>query len=302
MKKVLKNRNQTHSKLEDYVKIVNDNVSISSADVNGTITSVSDAFCKYSGYSKEELLGKPYNLLRKNDISDANYKKMWKNLQKGIKWTGEIKATKKCGEVYWAQALIHPEYKNNEIISYTVIKHDITEKKRLEHLSITDDLTGLYNRRYFNRRLEKEINRARRNNIYLSFLLLDIDFFKKYNDTYGHPAGDEALKKVGSVFKKYTNRACDLAFRVGGEEFCLIFSSDDTKKSLEFANLIKRSVNELFIEHSTSEVNEFLTVSIGLFVKKGLDISTCENIYKEADEALYKAKQKGRNRVYLSDS
>ena len=299
MNVILRDRNRTNSRLKDYVKIVDDNVSISSSDMNGNITSVSNAFCKQTGYSKEELIGKKYDILRRNAILNEYYKKMWENLKQGVKWEGEVKGKKKNGDTYWAQTIIHPEYSNDEIISYTAIKHDITEKKKLETLSITDDLTGLYSRRYFNEIILDEINRAKRNDSYLSFLLMDIDYFKKYNDTYGHVLGDETLKKVTSVLKKHTNRSCDFAFRVGGEEFCLIFSSDDQEKSLAFSNLLKSNIEELNIEHKNSDVNEYLTASIGLVVKKGLDIINSREIFMEADDALYKAKDMGRNRVCL---
>lgn len=300
LNKILRDRNRTYTKLEDYKEIVDDNIAIGSADINGNITAVSDAFCKHSGYEQNELLGKPYSLLRKKRIPPKYHQKMWQNLQNGIKWSGEIKAKKKCGEIYWAQTIIHPEYKNDEITGFTTIKQDITKMKNLERLSITDDLTGLYNKRYFNKRIDEEVGRAKRNNKYLSFTLIDIDYFKKYNDTYGHQAGDEALKKVASVFKKHTNRSGDFAFRVGGEEFSLIFSSDSIEKSLEFASLIRKNIEELKIEHKASDVNEFLTISVGLVVKKGLNISNSDDIYKEADDALYKAKEMGRNKVYLS--
>ena len=297
MNNILRDRNRTQVKLQDYISIVNDNVLISSSDKNGIITNVSEAFCNTTGYSKEELLGKPYKLLRNKKIKNVYYKKMWDNLNNGLKWTGEIKAKKKNGEVYWVETIIHPEYKNNKLSNFTAIKHDITEKKKLENLSITDDLTGLYNKRYFKKKIEEEISRAKRNNKYLSFIISDIDYFKKYNDTYGHQAGDAALKKVASIFSKYTNRACDFAFRIGGEEFCLIFSSDDSEKSFKFANKIRESIEKLTIEHKTSDVHNNVTASIGLVVKKGMELTNSETLFNEADKALYKAKNLGRNIV-----
>jgi len=299
MNVILRDRNRTNSKLNDYVKIVDDNVSISSSDMNGTITSVSNAFCEHTGYSKDELIGKKYDLLRRTAILDEYYKKMWKNLKQGVKWEGEVKGKKKNGDIYWAQTIIHPEYNNDEIISYTAIKHDITEKKKLETLSITDDLTGLFSRRYFNEIILDEINRAKRNDSFLSFLLMDIDYFKNYNDTYGHLSGDDTLKKVTAVLKRYTNRSCDFAFRVGGEEFCLIFSADDKDKSLLFATTIKEEIQKLNIEHKASDINDFVTVSIGLVVEKGSNIVDSRDLYMRADDALYKAKELGRNRVQL---
>lgn len=300
MNDILRDRNRTQIKLKDYVNIVNDNVIISSSDKNGIITNVSKAFCQTTGYEESELIGKPYQLLRRKNIQNGFYKKMWDNLQNGTKWTGEIKTKKKNGEIYWVETIIHPEYENNKLLNFTTINYDITEKKKLENLSITDDLTGLYNKRYFKIKIEEEISRAKRNNKFLSFIISDIDFFKKYNDTYGHHAGDIALKKVASVFSQFSNRACDTAFRIGGEEFCLIFTSDTKEKSFDFANKIRESIEKLDIEHSASEVHNNITASIGLVVKKGIELTNSEDLFKEADVALYKAKNLGRNIVCLS--
>ena len=300
MNDILRDRNRSQIKLKDYINIVNENVLISSADKNGIITSVSQAFCETTGYTKSELIGKPYQLLRKKSIQNVYYKKMWANLQNGVKWTGELKTKKKNGEIYWVETIVHPEYENNKLINFTSINYDITEKKKLENLSITDELTGLYNKRHFKNKIEEEISRAKRNNKYLSFIISDIDYFKKYNDTYGHQAGDIALKKVSSVFSQFTNRACDSAFRIGGEEFCLIFTSDNKEKSFNFANKIRESIEELEIEHKASEVHTYITASIGLVVKKGMELTNSENLFKEADDALYKAKNSGRNIVCLS--
>ncbi|WP_428028566.1 diguanylate cyclase, partial [Arcobacter sp.] len=219
----------------------------------------------------------------------------------GIKWEGELKNLKKNGEVYWVHIAIHPNYQKGKLVGYTAIRQDITDKKRVEYLSITDELTQTYNRRYFNTKIEEEINRAKRNNYYLGFIMLDIDHFKLYNDTYGHHAGDLALQKVATILKKHTSRASDFAFRLGGEEFGILFSYKNENESLEYANLIKNEIFELKIEHTTSTVVPHITASLGLVVKKGQDIKNVQTIYKLADEALYNAKASGRNKVFVSN-
>ena len=296
--KTLTSRNEAEAKLQDYIKIVNDNVGISTTDTKGIITHVSSAFCHISGYSKEELIGKSHNKVRHPDVPKEFYKQMWERIQSGSTWTGEIKNRNKKGETYWIGAVIHPNYKNEELIGYTSIRQDITNKKKVEYLSITDELTQLYNRRYFNTKIEEELSRAKRENYYISFMMLDIDYFKKYNDTYGHQAGDLALQKVSHLLKTNTNRASDFAFRLGGEEFGIIFSKDDEKKSLAFATLIKNEIEKLKIEHKTNSVSPYITASVGLIVKKGSQLSNSNALYKEADESLYKAKAKGRNCIF----
>lgn len=300
LNKTLKSRNETEKKLQDYIKIVNENVIISSTNKDGIITSANEAFCRISGYKKEELLGQSHNIVKHEDMSDEFYEELWKTIESGKSWEGEIKNKNKFGDSYWVKTIITPNTIDGEITGYTAVRQDITDKKRVEYLSITDELTGLKNRRCFNQTIQEEINRAKRDNHYLSFMMLDIDYFKKYNDTYGHQAGDNALKEFAKVLKSNTKRVSDFAFRLGGEEFALIFSSEDKEKSLKYAEKIKDKIYNLQIEHKTSKVDDYLTASIGLVVKKGKDISSSDELYKLADEALYEAKDSGRNKIVIS--
>ncbi len=299
LNETLSSRNEVEAKLQDYIKIVNDNVIISSTDRRGIIQSVSEAFCKISGYSKEELIGKSHNIVRHPDMTKEFYKDMWQKLQSGFPWSGEIKNRRKNGTAYWVSSIIHPNFEDGELIGYTAIREDITDKKKIEYLSITDDLTLLYNRRYFNTRVEEELNRAKREKHHLSFLMLDVDYFKKYNDTYGHHAGDQALQAVAKVLRKYTKRPSDFAFRLGGEEFGVLCSFEDEKHSLELANFIRCAVEELRIEHKNSEASKYLTISIGVVSRSFDKLESSVHLYKDADESLYKAKEQGRNCIYL---
>ena len=295
---VLEVKNSTKKKLQDYINIVNENIIISSTDKQGIITDVSEAFCKISGYTKEELIGQTHNLIRHPDMSDSFYKDMWDTLLSKKEWKGEIKNKDKSGHDYWVFAIITPVLKNDDIVGFTAIRTNITDKKHIEYLSITDELTQLYNRRFFNTKIENVINRAKRENTYLSFLIMDIDYFKEFNDTYGHQKGDFALEEVSKVLKKYTNRSSDFAFRLGGEEFGII-TRLDKEKIIEFANNIKNEIEELHIEHKKSSISEYLTISIGITSRTGLDLLDSNTLYKEADDSLYLAKNKGRNCIFI---
>ena len=294
----LEDKNETEKKLQDYIKIINENIIISSTNKDGYIIDVSEAFCKISGYKKEELLGKTHNIVKHPDMDNKFYENMWKTLLSGNIWKGEIKNRNKKGVTYWVYAIIKPIFKDTEIIGFTAIRTNITDKKHIEHLSITDELTQLYNRRFFNTKIIEEINRAKRENNYLSFLIMDIDYFKEYNDTYGHQQGDLVLEKVANLLKKKTSRASDFAFRLGGEEFGII-TSLDKEKVIEFANLIKTEIENLHIEHKASDISKYLTISIGIFSKSGVEISNSDALYKEADDCLYEAKNLGRNSIFI---
>ncbi|WP_368028644.1 diguanylate cyclase [Arcobacter sp. s6] len=297
---VLENKNYTKKKLQDYINIVNENIIISSTDKQGIITDVSEAFCKISGYKKEELIGQTHRLIRHPETPDSFYKNMWDTLFSKKEWKGEIKNKDKNGQDYWVLAVITPTLKNDEIIGFTAIRTNITDKKHIEYLSITDELTQLYNRRFFNIKIEKEINRAKRENSYLSFLIIDVDYFKDYNDSYGHQKGDLALQEVANILKKYTNRSSDFAFRLGGEEFGII-TRLDKEKIIEFSNNIKNDIEELHINHNKSSISKYLTISIGITSKIGFDLLDTNTLYKEADDALYSAKNNGRNCIFIQE-
>jgi len=281
---------------ENLLRIVDENVLISITDKDGKIIDASSAFCDFVEYSKEELIGKTHRILGHPDTTDEFYINMWQQISSGKKFNAEIKNRKKSGEIYWANLTITPVIKDNEVINYTAIRQDITNKKRLEQLAIEDTLTGVYNRRYFNKIIEKELRRTKRENLNLCLLSIDIDDFKKYNDTFGHPKGDEVLIKVAQSLKFSALRATDFVFRMGGEEFSILFSGLDTEKSLEFSNELVKKIENLQIEHIEDRV---VTISAGLVSMNANDILDEEELYRFSDSALYEAKARGKNQVVL---
>lgn len=195
------------------------------------------------------------------------------------------------------------------VISYYVFKSiqndhtrlEITTKKlrrankKLENVSYTDALTSLHNRRYFNFVYDRELKRARRTNSYITFMMLDIDFFKQYNDTYGHIEGDIALKSVAKVLKDSLKRPSDFVFRLGGEEFGIILIDTDESNSARLAREISDAVRLREIKHESSKIDEFLTISIGVVCCIADQALNEEILISRADEMLYKAKDNGRN-------
>ncbi len=167
---------------------------------------------------------------------------------------------------------------------------------KLQNLSLTDELTQINNRRSFNEILKREINRARRDKKYITFMMVDIDFFKLYNDSYGHLEGDETLKKVAKSLKNTFQRSQDFVFRLGGEEFGVLLSDSDKDSCKKSALKMCTNIKELKIEHKTSKVNKYITVSAGVFYAI-VDDAVDENyLIKKADDALYEAKESGRDR------
>lgn len=128
-------------------------------------------------------------------------------------------------------------------------------------------------------------------------MMLDVDKFKLYNDTYGHQKGDEILKKIGNVLKGFTNRGGDYAFRLGGEEFGIILSLEDKEKIKEHAQRLVEKIESLHLEHKTNTASQYITISVGVVFKKYDSDVSVKELYKRADSALYKAKANGRNQV-----
>jgi diguanylate cyclase (GGDEF)-like protein/PAS domain S-box-containing protein len=289
---------QKEKQIAEYVKLVDKNIITSSTDLNGDITYVSEAFCEISGYSKEELLGKNHRVIRHPDMPDTIYKNLWDTITNDETWVGEIKNLKKDKDFYWVHASIFPIFDElGEKTGYTAIRQDITDKKLIEEISITDGLTGIYNRRHFNELFPKVINSSKRKDELVSFLIMDIDHFKQYNDTYGHQMGDDVLIKVAAAIKESLRRADDYCFRLGGEEFGVLFKADTKEKALQFANTIKQNIEDLHIEHSGNSASSYVTASMGLICKNANNIKDENEMYKLGDELLYKAKKSGRNRV-----
>ncbi len=185
---------------------------------------------------------------------------------------------------------------------------DITDQKqaeaalselnaRLESLARTDALTGLLNRRAFDEALETEFRRAMRNTMPLSLLMIDVDHFKAFNDTYGHPAGDECLRKLARCLKKTIKRPADTPARYGGEELTAVLPDTLGEGAFLLADEFRTAVRDLAIPHSGSDKG-IVTVSIGVStLDRGGGVATCEDLVRRADEALYAAKEAGRDRV-----
>jgi diguanylate cyclase (GGDEF)-like protein len=171
--------------------------------------------------------------------------------------------------------------------------------KELKKLATIDDLTKIANHRRFNEFYNLEWRRNLRNSKPLSIILIDVDYFKLFNDTYGHHAGDQCLIEVARAIQEICQRPGDLVARYGGEEFIIVLSETGLQGSQMVAEKIRSKIESLQIIHETSDVSKFVTVSIGcaaIIPKAHLDPV---HLIKEADEALYKSKANGRNRVTL---
>jgi diguanylate cyclase (GGDEF)-like protein len=176
---------------------------------------------------------------------------------------------------------------------------DVVDK--LEALVIEDSLTGLPNRRGLDKFLRNIVSVYKSEQTTISFLMIDIDYFKQYNDSYTHMAGDDTLKQIGGKLKEFVTSLNDYVIRFGGEEFLFINVSKSKEEMMVIAECMRREIEALKIEHTTSECSSCVTISIGLVTEKSGNLNWINQQISAADKALYKAKELGRNQVYVME-
>ncbi|NRA22606.1 MAG: diguanylate cyclase [Oceanospirillaceae bacterium] len=183
------------------------------------------------------------------------------------------------------------------IVLARVANHMELKRQRdlLEHLHITDALTGIANRRRFDLSLAHEWKRVVRMKGCISLIMIDIDFFKQFNDNYGHAAGDECLKEVAVALDKACEREIDLLARYGGEEFVAVLPGTDIEGAMTVAQTMKESILALEIPHKGTSIGSCLSISLGVSSSSNTGIDTPKVLLKQADDALYRAKRNGRN-------
>ena len=285
------------------------------------------------GYSAEEVVGKNVSMLMPERFAATHHMFIRDYEIKGgsnvIGRDREIKGRRKDGTEFPIEIAIGEAVIDNQRV-YTGIIRDITERKKAEaeieqyrehledlvhkrtqqieeanfklrELASKDSLTQLFNRRYFTEIFHREIGHAKRHGKKLSFLMCDIDFFKAYNDHYGHLAGDKCLKKVAECIAMTFRRATDVCVRYGGEEFVVILPDTDKKKAQELAENLRQAIMALKIPHEYSGVSDVVTLSIGCICIDSdmLQSKNDKDFIQFADEALYRAKNNGRNRVEM---
>lgn len=275
--------------------LIDQNIMLANLDTQGVIIDASNALCRFLNTTKEELVGKQSNFFDNSDSHSMLSEQIWKTIKTGKTWQGEIRHINEDGLMHWANSRILPNINDRyQITGFTNLLQDSTSKK----LSITDKLTTLPNRRSFEDVLEREIKLSYRHGTAIALAILDVDFFKLYNDTYGHPQGDKALRDIANCIRGCLRRPSDYAFRIGGEEFAIIITEQDVAKAQDFLDRIRVEFEALHIPHQKSTVSDYVTISIGAYWSAGNQISDKNELYTEADKALYLAKN-NRNELVV---
>ncbi|UCB44800.1 MAG: sensor domain-containing diguanylate cyclase [Spirochaetota bacterium] len=254
-----------------------------------------------------DMFGEKVLALDLSSIEQKLFNERWhKLINNGIKMIAPIIPRKMVkGVIAVGQKINKEPFSQSEQELFSLLAHFISVAvansilyQKMERISITDGMTELYNYRYFKRRLDYEVVRASRYNHCLSLVLFDVDYFKNYNDTLGHPAGDAALKKVAMILRSMIRKS-DIPVRYGGEEFCVILPEGTTETGLVFAERLRKQIEAYRFEREEVQPGGTLTVSLGVasFPKHA---DSAQQLVKEADAALYRAKGLGRNRTCLA--
>lgn len=280
-----------NSVLRQDKQIIDANLMIVKTDCGCLMTDATEAFSRFFGYEKKELIGAPLSKLFSADRSETEFLQMKEMLQKKEKWSGEMEIVTKQGKTVWMDTVISPYLdEKEEIVSYTAIYHDITDKKRIETLSVTDNLTKLFNRQKFDEVFEMMLLRRHwKEGVSFGVVILDIDHFKIVNDTYGHQVGDTVLVAVADMMAK-TVRTGDILARWGGEEFVILLPDVDMDKACYVAEKMRHAIEQM-------QIPEVGNVSASFGVTVYAENDTDETMMYRADVALYRAKKNGRNRV-----
>lgn len=304
--------NRTYREMS-YFKFMADNLSdlVSTHLPDGTFLYLSSSCENLLGYDPKELVGtNPYRLFHPSDLPEIE--KFYNTVitsRRPVLITYRIQ--KRDKNYLWFETTTRNALnKDGSIKELVCVSRDISERKtteqmlleandKLSKLSYIDGLTEIANRRYFDEFLTTHWNEAINNTYNISLLILDIDYFKKYNDAYGHLQGDECLKKVAKTLKEITINTNYLAARYGGEEFALVLPKVSQKEALAIGERLRQKVESLGIPHKDSLIKPFLTISIGISSALPINSTAPDKLIHESDLALYKSKSSGRNKVMV---
>ncbi|WP_419810775.1 ABC transporter substrate binding protein [Bacterioplanoides sp.] len=260
------------------------------------IIQVNPAFTHITGYTHDEVLGQPTSLLKSGQQNEGFYHELWQKLNEQGSWSGELVNKRKDGSFYPVWQTISAVYnESNQISHYVSVFSDISEIKQSQqevlHLAYHDTLTNLPNRSLLTERLVQAIRHADRSQHAFALMFLDLDNFKNINDSLGHTAGDDLLKKI-AILLKQTVREKDTVARVGGDEFVLLF--DDVGNAEKCSSLAKKILETLQqpIEIYTGQIEISASLGICLYPQDG---QSADELLKNADTAMYRAKKQGRN-------
>lgn len=276
---------------------------------------VNPAFERLTGYTAGEVLGRNCRFLQRDDSNQVGLSLLRAAIEKGAGCVVTLRNYRKDGSPFWNELSLAPILDpSGKLTHFFAQLNDVSErvaaetklqarhksllarKRELELLALRDGLTGLYNRRAFDEQLEREWNRARRDQAPLSLIMIDIDHFKRFNDTFGHPAGDHCIQVVAGIVQRCFARGSDLVARYGGDEFVVLASAVTRKQVQHRADQLHEAVKVLSAQ-PTGSLPSPVTLSVGVATAIPLPRKTPSDLLDAADRALYQYKRRQRERM-----
>ena len=289
--------------LEQQKNIIDKYVLQTTSDLDGNIIDVSQACVDLTGFTREELIQNNHCPFKISNYKEPQIKDLWETISNDEVWKGELKNVKKNGHHFWVTTIVSPLFDSRgKKIGYSAIKENITDKKKFEELAITDPLTSLHNRRYYEFYMKQELKKSSWRDENFALIILDVDLFKNYNDTYGHQKGDEALRILSNVINSHVGSKINDAFRVGGEEFAIVLIDRIDEEVIEYITTLQNDLKKKEIIHESSSVSNYVTISIGA-INLSLEKHslTPDELFSMADKNLYQAKETGRNKYIFTN-
>ncbi len=257
--------------LEQKNRLIDENIFLTISDINGTIKNISQAYLDFTGYTKEETIGKNHSIFKNHDIHRDTIKDLWNTISTNHIWQGDLKNTKSTGEEYWVHTVITPIHnRSNDIIGYTSISKDISYQKRLEYFSTLDSLTSLYNKQYFENYLKTEYKRAIWKEEFFALLLIQINNSIPEDDT---------IIQISHFLQEHANSQNAELFRISKNEFALTLCNQ----------------SDAFVGNIADNISHFNTIKTLHLSIGGINLDTskfhlnCDDLYSIADENLHKA-------------
>lgn len=267
-------------------------------DVNGVIEYVNPKFTTVSGYSREEVIGQTPHIVKSGKHPDSYYVELWQTINAGQEWRGEFCNISKQGRQFWELCSIAPiKDETGTITNFVAIKEDITSRKRYEeqlfYQANYDALTGLPNRHYFQKHLERQLELINCENQYLTLMVLDIDNLKYVNDTFGHDFGDSLISEIAHRLEAVCGQDCVVS-RFVGDEFTVIPPlSTDADDARQWADKVRCAMNDVFVVKGT-EIIATASIGVAFYPEDG---ECVESLLKNGEAAMYHAKKDGKNAI-----
>lgn len=272
------------------IEIINDHVFYVKTDLKGIITEISRSFCRTIKCSEEQIVGHDMSIFKSGHTPEKTYQAMWRALKNGQIYTYEIENNNFQGGTNWYKVTVKPDTDASEKINgYVAFYNNIDDQIRYQQNSYLDYLTGLNNRAKFERELRQEIYRFKRYKQVFSVIMIDIDFFKKVNDDFGHDIGDSLLVEFSNIIA-CNSRQLDVVARWGGEEFIILCPNTNLEGAVQFAEVLREKVQQTVFKKIGHKTASFGVVE---FTPQHDE----KSLFVEVDKALYEAKNTGRNKV-----